>query len=394
MTEKLFDLDSYIHEFDCKVINLYNHNGDLAIETDKTAFFYEGGGQSSDVGMLGNFYVKDTQNISGTILHIVENYEENVEKVAVGDVLHGKIDSKKRFSDMQQHSGEHIFSGIVHKLYGYDNVGFHLGTAAVTLDFNGKLDKDDICKVQSLVNKAIWDNLEIKVFYPDEAELEKLSYRSKKEINEALRLVEIPEIDLCACCAPHVKRTGEIGLVNVTAFESHRGGTRVYILCGERAMKDIEEKLTQNKQVGNLLCAKETETFEKVEKLKNNCSLLTYQLSQAKLEILKRDAEKIEPQEEIIVFTDLEEVNAVREYANLLSEKAKHFAAVFSKIDNGCKYVIISKTDYDVALVSKKLNSTFAGKGGGRGGIVQGSLSEGVGEAKLREVIGNRGEIE
>lgn len=393
MTEKLFDLNSYIHEFDCKVINLYNHNGDLAIETDRTAFFYEGGGQSSDVGMLGNFYVKDTQNISDTILHIVENYEENVEKVSIGDVLHGKIDSKKRFSDMQQHSGEHIFSGIVNKLYGYDNVGFHLGTAAVTLDFNGKLEKEDICKVQNLVNKAIWDNLEIKVFYPTEAELENLSYRSKKEINEALRLVEIPGVDLCACCAPHVKRTGEIGLVNVIDFESHRGGTRVYILCGERAMKDIEEKLSQNKKVGNLLCSKETETFSKVEKLKNSCSLLTYQLSQAKLEILKRDAEKIEAQEKIVVFTDLEDVNAVREYANILSEKAKDFAAVFSKINENCKYVIISKTDYDIGTVAKNLNKSFDGKGGGRGGIVQGSLSKcddlTSNSTELCQVLGN-----
>ena len=281
---------------------------------------------------------------------------------------------KKRFSDMQQHTGEHIFSGIVNKLYGYDNVGFHLGSQVVTLDFNGELKNDDICKVENLVNKAIWDNLEVRVFFPTEKELKTINYRSKKEINEALRLVEIPGVDMCACCAPHVKRTGEIGIVKVVSFEKHKGGTRVSILCGERALCDIREKLEENKKVSNLFCTKETETFKMAEKLKSDNAQLSYELSKAKLDFLKLKAQSVEEKERIVVFCDIEDTNDLREYADILSEKAKEFAAVFSGKDEDFKYVIITKNDYDVNSLCKELNSQFSGRGGGRGGIVQGSL--------------------
>ena len=139
MTEKLYDTDSYIEEFECKVINLYDYEGDLAVETDRTAFFPEGGGQTADTGTLGNLEVYDVQIKCGKLLHYVKNFEENYKKISVGEKISGKINMKKRFSDMQQHTGEHIFSGIVNKLYGYDNVGFHLGSQVVTLDFNGEL---------------------------------------------------------------------------------------------------------------------------------------------------------------------------------------------------------------------------------------------------------------
>lgn len=222
MTERLFDLDSYLAEFRCKVTELYTEGDNLQVVTDRTAFFPEGGGQSSDIGLLGGAVVKDAQQCGQKIIHIVENSMENVQNLAVGNEIEGKVDMKKRFSDMQQHSGEHIFSGIVHSLYGYDNVGFHLGRETVILDFNGELKHEDICKVERLVNKAVWDNLEIRVFFPSGEELPSLSYRSKKEIDGRLRLVEIPGVDLCACCAPHVKRTGEIGLIEVTSFERFR----------------------------------------------------------------------------------------------------------------------------------------------------------------------------
>lgn len=374
MTEKLYDLNSYVWEFDCKVTDLYKDGDNLIVETDRTAFFPEGGGQSSDVGYLSTLYVKDVQNKCGKILHIVENYEENVEKISIGDSIKGKIDEKKRFSDMQQHSGEHIFSGIVHTLYGYDNVGFHLGTQAVTLDFNGVLNYDDVCKVEDLVNKAVWANKKIKIFYPGEDELKRINYRSKKELDEAIRIVEIEGVDVCACCAPHVKRTGEIGIVKVLSFEKYKGGTRLYILCGERALRDIREKLTENKKISNLLSSRETETFQMVEKIKKDNADLSYKLNGAKLDVLRFQAEKIEKKEKILVFCDLDDINSIREYADMLSEKAEKFGAVFGKSDKGYKFVIITKTDYDINSVVLSLREKLSAKGGGRGAIVQGSV--------------------
>lgn len=373
-TEKLYDLDSYVTDFECQVLETYKNDDKLIVVTDKTAFFPEGGGQSSDVGVLGSLEVCDVQIENGKILHIIDDFEENADKISVGDCITGKVDMKKRFSDMQQHSGEHIFSGIVHSLFGYDNVGFHLGKEAVTLDFNGLFTKEEICKVEKLVNKAVWDNREIRVFYPTPEELETIEYRSKKEINEALRLVEIPGVDMCACCAPHVKRTGEIGMVEVVSFEKFRGGTRVSILCGERALDDIRKKLDENHKVSNLLSAKETETFDMVSKIKNDNAQLSFELSKAKLDLLKIKAESIKEEKRIVVFSTLSDTNMLREYANILSKKAQNFAAVFGGEKDDYKYVIITAGDFDVNALCKEINSRFSGKGGGRGGIVQGSL--------------------
>lgn len=374
MTEKLYDLDSYVTEFTCKVVSLCNDEDYIYVETDRTAFFPEGGGQSSDRGFLGGAYVENVQIEGGKILHYIKNNVENVSNLAPGAQITGKIDFKKRFSDMQQHSGEHIFSGIVHSLFGFDNVGFHLGTDFVTIDTSGELSEEDICKAESLVNEVIWKNLEIKVSYPGKNELETLSYRSKKEIDEALRIVEIPGVDVCACCAPHVKRTGEIGSFRVVKSERHRGGTRLYVLCGERNMLDIREKLLQNYLVSNLLVTKETETFRMVQKLKEERSALALEVSALRRELTGLKSESIESGERIVVLSDTDDMNEARELADKLSKKAGDFAAVlFGK--NNCRYVIISKTDFDLSALCRELNKRFSGRGGGRGGIVQGSLS-------------------
>lgn len=375
MTKKLYDTDSYLTEFDCKVVELYSNGENLAVVTDATAFFPEGGGQTSDRGYFNDIYVKDVQLERGKIMHIVENSAENVKKLQEGSVLRGKIDFKKRFSDMQQHTGEHIFSGVVHSLFGFDNVGFHLGSETVTLDFNGELTNDNVCKVERLVNNAVWDNLEIRAFFPSESELASLSYRSKKEVEGPLRLVEIPGVDLCACCAPHVKRTGEIGLVEVVSFERYKGGTRLNILCGERALYDIRTKLDQNHEVGKLLSAKETETLAMVQKLKSDREQMSFELSKARLEALKLRADAMACKSRTVVFCEIEDTNMLREYADLLSEKSAEFAAVLGGEDGRYKYVIITKSGFDLSTLCKKMNSAFAGRGGGRNGIVQGSLA-------------------
>lgn len=375
MTEKLYDLDSYVSEFTCKVTSLYKDDEYTYVETDRTAFFPQGGGQTSDRGFLGGAYVENVQLSGGKIQHIVKNHVENVENLQIGAEIFGKIDMKKRFSDMQQHSGEHIFSGIVHSLFDFDNVGFHLGSDFVTIDTSGELSNDDICKVEFLVNEVIWKNLEIKVGYPAKKELETIPYRSKKEIDGPLRIVEIPGVDICACCAPHVKRTGEIGSFRVVKSERHRGGTRLYVLCGERNLIDAREKLLQNYLVSNLLVAKEEETFTAVQRLKEERIALSTEVTALKKELSALKAQSIKGGKRIVVCSNTNDMNEARELANGLSKKAEEFSAVlFGK--NGERYVIISKTGFDLSALCKKLNEKFFGRGGGRGGIVQGSLEE------------------
>lgn len=374
MTEKLYDIDSYLSEFSCKVINLYSDDKVIYIETDRTAFFPEGGGQTSDRGWLNDIYVENVQIIDGRILHFVENSEENVKTLEKGMSLCGKIDMKKRFSDMQQHSGEHIFSGVVNSLYGFNNVGFHLGTEIVTLDFDGVLNEEDMCKVESLVNKAVWDNIEIKVLFPSNEELQKIKYRSKIEIEEQVRIVEIPGVDICACCAPHVKRTGEIGIIEVVGFEKYKGGTRVSILCGERALHDIRHKLNENKKISALTCAKQTETAEAVERLKSEIEKLRYDIVGLNRQILMSKAETIEEQDCIIIFDEKLQGKLLSDFTISLMPKALKFVACFSGENNSYRYCIASN-NVDLRPMGKALNEAFSGRGGGKPEIIQGSLS-------------------
>ncbi len=386
MTEKLYNADSYLTEFNYKVVSLYSDKDYIYIETDRTAFFPEGGGQTSDIGELGGTDVENVQIIDGKILHFVKNSVENAEKLNNQELLCGKVDFKKRFSDMQQHSGEHIFSGIVHSLYGYNNVGFHLGSEVVTLDFDGELKENDICKVESLVNKAIWDNIEIKVLFPTDEELKALTYRSKIEIEGQVRIVEIPGIDTCACCAPHVKRTGEIGIVRVVNFERYKGGTRVSILCGERALCDLRHKLRQNRLVSNLTSAKQDETAAAVERLKNENEKLKYDIVGLTRELLSLKSESIKEDSRIIIFDSKLEGKLLQDFAISLMDKASEFAACFSGENGSYRYCIVSR-QVNLQALCKALNAAFSGRGGGKPEIVQGSL---VGdEAAIRKAIGN-----
>lgn len=374
MTDKLFERDSYITEFACKVTDLYTDGNALHIELDRTAFFPEGGGQGPDEGKLGIADVENVQIIDGRVYHFVENSEENVEFFTIGKEITGKLLWKTRFDRMQQHSGEHIFSGIVHSLFGYDNVGFHLGKEAVTLDFNGMLTKEDICKVELLVNKVLWDNLPVRAFFPSDEELEKIDYRSKKEINGQVRLVEIPGVDICACCAPHVNKTGEIGIVEVVNFEKYKGGTRVTILCGERALKDIRHKLDENRLVSVLMSAKEKETAQAVERLKNEKESLDYEIVGLKREILNLKLSSVNEDKRIIIFDSSLEGKMLQDFTLALMEKAKEFVCCFYGEKGSYRYCMVSDK-IDPLPYAKALNEAFSGRGGGRGGIVQGSLS-------------------
>lgn len=386
MTERLFDLDSYITEFDCRVISLTAEKNRLLVETDRTAFFPEGGGQTSDRGYLGEVCISDVQIKEGRIFHYAENTPENVAGLKEGTFLKGKIDWKKRFSDMQQHSAEHIFSGIVHSLYGFENIGFHLGTEVVTLDFDGVLGGEEIYKVEYLVNEVIWKNIPSKVYLPTQEELANITYRSKKEIDGQIRIVEFEGVDVCACCAPHVKMTGEIGVMEVVAFEKYKGGTRISILCGDRAMKDMRHKLTENHKVSVLTSSKEKETSEAVERIKKEKESLDYEIVGLKREILSLKLASINEEKRIVVFDSSLQGKMLMDFAQALSKKCDEFVCCLCGDKGEYRYCIISES-VDPSVVCKKLNSAFSGKGGGRGTVAQGSLKGQ--EREIREFLLN-----
>lgn len=374
MTEKLFYRDSYMKEFDAVVISCdafeeKNKETRYRVVLDQTAFFPEGGGQTADTGVLDTVRVLDVREKGDEIYHIVEMPLE------AGKTVHGKLNWEERFSKMQQHSGEHILSGLVHEKYGYDNVGFHLGTEAVTLDFNGILTKEQMREIEWLANEAVFKNLEIGVSYPSKEELKTLTYRSKIAIEGQVRLVSIPGYDICACCAPHVARTGEIGMIKLVSMQNYKGGVRITIQCGSRALKDYNRKEAGVKAVSNMLSAKEDQIAEAVQHLKDEIIRLTGENEGLALQILGQKAAQVPQGSKFVcLFEQGLTGGRMREYVNQVLERDVAECVLFNGEDTeGYRYVAASKSE-DVRPLAKALNAACGGRGGGKPDMVQGQV--------------------
>ena len=263
MTQKLYYEDSHLKEFTAQVMDCRwdEKKGCYGIVLDRTVFFPEGGGQYADSGTIQGIFVEDVQEKANEVIHYMKK------KLDVGQRIQGSIDFAERFSNMQQHTGEHIVSGLVHRHFGYDNVGFHLGKELVTMDFNGAFTKEQLIGIEHEANEAVTANLAIRVDYPEKEELESLDYRSKKELTGQVRIVTVPGYDVCACCAPHVKYTGEIGMIRLVDAVKYKGGTRVTMACGFRALADYRRKEDNVLEISRLLSAKPYETAEAVKRL-------------------------------------------------------------------------------------------------------------------------------
>lgn len=385
-TEKLFYEDSYLKEFTATVVSCeeaVSAKGEkrgYRIVLDKTAFFPEGGGQFGDMGWLNGIRVYDTHEKSGIIYH------ETKDPIEVGTQVKGKLDFEERFSRMQQHSGEHIMSGIVHSLYGYDNVGFHLGADMTTLDFNGEIAEGQLRDLEMRANRAVFENVPVEVMYPTKEELKTMDYRSKIEIEGQVRIVYIPGYDMCACCAPHVERTGEIGLIKIAGCERHRGGCRMTIVCGVRALMDYQQKQESVTEVSVALSAKPDQIGAAVLHLKEQQSKTKEQLNRMQALYLRDKLEKItEEDKNVCIFEEELDNIAARNFVNDAMERCNGVCGAFIGTDDtGYRYILGSRK-VDLRVFSKELNARFHGKGGGKPEMVQGSL-RGT-EEEIRKMI-------
>lgn len=369
MTKRIYYEDSHQKEFSAFVTACENEKDYWRICLDQTAFFPEGGGQNGDSGFLNQAEIFDTQEDQGIIWHYSKC------PLDPGTEITGRIDWTKRFSRMQQHTGEHIVSGLIHARFGYDNVGFHLGDQDVTLDFNGPVSRDELSQIEEAANAVVFSNLPVQISLPSREELVSLKYRSKIEIEGQVRIVTIPGVDVCACCAPHVKYTGEIGLIRLTNVQSHRGGVRINLLAGDRALRDSREKEAAVRAVSVLLSAKENKIPQAVERLKQEAFELKGRLMQLNLAYIQDKAAAVPVGTENPVFfeTDLD-MDTCREFVNLLTDRCHGTVCVFS--GNGTddwRYILGSRTR-DTRQLCRYLNQTFQGKGGGKPEMVQGSL--------------------
>ncbi len=371
MTEKLYYKDSHISEFEARVIECRRDKKGFAVILDRTAFFPEGGGQLPDTGFIAWAKVSDVQEIKGEILHYTDR------EIAEGSCVHCAIDYQQRLRRMQNHSGEHIVSGITHRLYGYNNVGFHMGQECMTIDFDGELEEKKIREIETLANEAVRDNLPVIATFPEPEELKNIDYRSKLELTHDVRIVTIEGVDCCACCAPHVARTGEVGIIKILEAERHRGGMRLSVVCGMDALDNYRLRQDSNSAISVLLSSKRDKTAEAVERLKNERDGYKERISLLSMELIKLKAESFGQTEgNICVFDDILDEVSLRELVNLLMEKCTGIAAAFSGSDEkGWRYIIGSK-NIDLRKNAAAVNSGIGGRGGGKSEMIQGSAGE------------------
>ena len=366
MTEKLYYIDSHLFAFEAAVTGCEETKRGYAVTLDRTAFFPEGGGQLADTGSIGPARVLDVHEKEGRILHYTER------PLPVGERFACAVDAEQRRRRMQNHSGEHIVSGLVFREHGFDNVGFHMGPDCMTMDYSGELSWEQLMRIERLANEAVRADLPLKIWFPETAELSALQYRSKLELTENVRIVEIPGIDRCACCAPHVERTGEVGLVKILTAERHRGGVRITALCGMDAWELAARQQESVTAISGLLSVPRDAIVPGVERLLELQTAQKERIAALSLELARLRAESAEKTEGNLVLFDsvLDEV-AQRELVNLLMEKCA-VAAVFSGSDaEGWRYVIGSR-ETDLRKNGRAVNAGIQGRGGGSPRMIQG----------------------
>ena len=367
---KLYYDSAYIKEFEAQVLSCQEGKKGWEITLSATAFYPEGGGQPADTGLLGNVRVTDVHEKDGQVVHYTDG------PLPVGEMVRGVIDWDRRFQHMQEHSGEHLVSGLIHQRFGYDNVGFHMGTDEVTIDFNGVLEWGDLMAIEEKANGMIWENLEISAVYPEKDELDAMEYRSKKELTGAVRIVSIPGGDVCACCGTHVERTGEIGLVKFLSMIHYKGGVRISLLCGKRAVEDYERKRDQVQKISVLLSARPGEIARAVEKLKEDEAKLQEKLVAAYDKLIASEVRDIkEGDGDIFILEPDFEAIQLRHLVNrLLEEKKGRTVLALGGAAEGSFLYVLGSRDGDMRQLSRELNGLLNGRGGGSAQMAQGTF--------------------
>lgn len=369
MTEKLYYQDPYLFSFRATVRSCNECAKGFEVILDRTAFFPEEGGQYADSGLLGGIHVLDVQEKEGEIAHLLEA------PLPVGCEVTGQIEERQRLRKMQNHTGEHIVSGLFHALYGLNNVGFHLGSEDVTIDLSGELTRADLDRVELLANEAIWKNLPVLASFPSADELTSLDYRSKLELTENVRIVTIPDYDVCACCAPHVRYTGEIGQIKLLDFARYKGGVRIHMLCGMDALADYRLKYTNVAAISAKLTAPQAEVADAVERLSAELQakkqeILSLQSALADCQLALMD----ESPEVAIFFENRLDMPIRRKLINSAAEKCTRFAALFCGNDESGYTYLIGSSTLDLKAWSVGFHSTLGGRGGGSPTMIQGSI--------------------
>ena len=367
-TRKLYYEDCHLTEFSAQVIGCEATERGYWVELDATAFYPEGGGQACDLGTLGNANVLDVQERGEAVLHLCDS------ALNPGETVTGSIDYERRFDLMQQHSGEHIVSGIINKRFGYHNVGFHMGSELVTIDFDGPIPAEDLSRIEMEANRAIWQNLPIKCWYPTPEELPTVGYRSKRALPWPVRVVEVPDYDKCACCGVHVATTGEIGLIKLLTCIKFHEGVRIEMACGRRALNYLSAIYEQNRQVSQAFSAKVLETGEAARRMNEQLAAEKFKVTGLQKQVFTSIARDYSGQGTVLHFEPGLQSAQVRELCDSIAETCGGLAAVFSGGDSdGYSYCLIQHGG-DLRSINKAMTTALSGRGGGKPEYQQGSV--------------------
>ncbi len=367
-TEKLYYQDPYQTTFTARVLTCEPSKGGCLVTLDRTAFYPEGGGQPADHGVLGGVTVTDVHEKDGVIFHTCDKVVE------LGSTVEGSIDWTRRFDHMQQHSGEHILSGLLCSLYDCSNVGFHLGADTVTIDYDRELTWEQVLEAERQANEAIWRDTPAEITFPAPDALAQLDYRSKKELTGQVRIVSFPGADCCACCGTHVRRAGEVGLIKVLSCQKFREGVRLEILCGQRAYRYLSRIYEQDHAVARLLSVKPQDAFAAVER--QNAELTAAKLRMTELEdrLFALRAQSLAGRGDVLLLEPPMRPDGARKLADTAARAAGGLAAVFAGERDSYVYALVHAGGADISPLVKRLNSALSGRGGGRNGFAQGSI--------------------
>lgn len=375
-TKKLYYENCHLSRFTARVQSCCEAPKGWEILLDATAFYPEGGGQAADRGTLGQRQVLHVSERGEQVVHLCDGPLE------AGSQVEGRIDYAHRFDLMQQHTGEHIVSGIINRRYGYHNVGFHMSSDVITIDFDGVIPSEDLPGIEKEANEAIWQNLPVVCTVPSEEELPHTVYRTKRALPWPVRIVQVPGYDSCACCGVHVAATGEIGVIKLLTTVGFRGGTRMEMLCGKRAWQLLNTAFDQNRQVSQAFSAQITETGAAARRMNEQLAAQKFQITQLQRERFDSIAKSYQGSGTVIHFEAGLESGTVRELCDAIADRCGGMAAVFSGNEEaGYFYCLVTRSG-DLRQLGKDMNKALNGRGGGKPQFLQGRVQASKAEIK------------
>lgn len=370
-TQKRYYEQPPVEVFSARVLACEPQKKGWLVELDATAFYPEGGGQPADRGVLGGAHVLDVQENAGAVLHLVDA------PLTPGDEVEGRIDMARRWDYTQQHSGEHILSGLLHEMFGAENVGFHIGEDYLTMDTSCPIPDEGLLEAERRANEVIWADVPIEAVWHTNEELRAITYRSKKELEGPVRIVTIPHADCCACCGTHVRSTGQVGQVKILEWHNYKQGVRLVVVCGARALRAFEERRVRCADIGSCLSAKFETLTDAVERQKAELEKARFRVVQLENELFCQTANSYSAAGPVILEQAGLEPDGLRRLAAAFGQVRSDICALFAPGEKGCAYVLADPAGTtDLRPLAKMLNQSFAGRGGGKPGFCQGSLEQ------------------